>query len=162
VRYNGRKMYRHSETGLELPDTIGTYKQGQIGSYPTSSGQTGVAIPFHAPGAEGTVFIRPLAPRSPETASDLIEENLNLVKAMEANGKYSAVTTYRSSGVDERPGWERAGFTTNSNDSILVSLIFCSVQRGYAFKVRVTARNLTEEVKAFVAAVQKLIDQAPA
>jgi hypothetical protein len=154
-------MYRHSETRLELPDTIGSYKQGQIGSYPTSSGQTGIAIPYHAPDAEGTVFIRPLGPDSRETASDLIEENLNLVKAMEASGKYSNVTAYRSSGIDERPGWERAGFTTKSNNSILVSLIFCSVQRGYAFKVRVTARNLTEEVKAFVAAIQQLIDQTP-
>lgn len=154
-------MYRHSETGLELPDTIGSYKQGQIGSYPTSSGQIGMAIPYHAPDAEGTVFIRPLAPHSPETASDLIEENLNLVKAMEANGKYSNVSTYRSSGIDERPGWERAGFASKSNESIFVSLIFCSVQRGYAFKVRITARNLTEEIKAFVTVVQELIDQAP-
>jgi hypothetical protein len=153
-------MYRHSETGIELPDNVGSYKLGQIGSYPTSSGQTGVAVPYHAPGAEGTVFIRPLGPDSPETASDLIEENLNLVKAMEANGKYSNVTTFRSSRVDERPGWERAGFTTKSNDSILLSLIFCSVQRGYAFKVRVTASNLSEELKAFISAVQELIDEA--
>jgi hypothetical protein len=155
-------MYRHSETGIELPDFVGSFEQGQIGSYPTASGQTGVAIAYHAPGAEGTVFIRPLGPASRETASDLIEENLNLVKAMEANGKYSNVATYRSNRVDERPGWERAGFTTKSNDSVLVSLIFCSVQREYAFKVRVTARNLTEEVKAFVTAIQVIIDQAPA
>jgi hypothetical protein len=154
-------MYRHPETGIELPDNIGSYKQGQIGSYPTTDGQTGIAIPYHAEGAEGTVFIRPLAPNSPETASDLIQENLNLVKAMEAQGKYSNVTTFRSSGVDERPGWERAGFTTKSEKSFLVSLIFCSVQKGFAFKVRITARNLTEEVKGFVAAVQEIIDKAP-
>jgi hypothetical protein len=151
-------MYCHSETGIELPDNIGSYKQGQMGSYPTSDGQTGIAIPYHA---EGTVFIRPLAPDSPETALDLIQENLNLVKAMEAQGKYSNVTTFRSSGVDERPGWERAGFTTKSEKSILVSLIFCSVRKGFAFKVRITARNLTEDVKAFVAAVQEIIDKAP-
>ena len=108
------------------------------------------------------MFIRLFAFYFFETVSDLIEENLNLVKVMEVSGKYSNVTTYRSSGIDERPGWERAGFTTKSNDSILVSLIFCSVRRGYAFKVRVTARNLTEDVKGFVAAMQELIDQAPA
>ena len=152
-------MFRHAETGIELPDTIGTYKQGQMGSYPTSSGQTGIAIPYHAPDAEGTVFIRPLASDSPETAWDLIEENLNLVKAMEANGKYINVTVYRSSGVEERPRWHRAGFTTQSGNSILVSLIFCSIQRGHAFKVRITARKLSEEVKDFVAVVQEIIDE---
>jgi hypothetical protein len=151
-------MYRHSDTGLELPDNIGSYKQGQIGSYPTSSGQTGIAIPYHSPDAEGTVFIRPLAPGSPETATDLIEENLSLVKSMEEAKKYTNVTVYRSSGVEERPGWQRAGFTTMSEGSILASLIFCSVQRGYAFKVRITARNLSDEVKDFVKAVQELID----
>jgi hypothetical protein len=155
-------MYRHSETGIELPGSIGSYKQGQIGSYPTSDGQTGIAIPYHAPEAEGTVFIRPLASQSPETAWDLIEENLNLVKAMEASGKYTNVTVYRSSGVEERPGWYRAGFTTQSHGSILVSLIFCSIQRGFAFKVRITARKLSEEVKDFVAAVQEMIDEAAA
>jgi hypothetical protein len=154
-------MYRHTGTGIELPDTIGPYQQGQIGSYPTSTGQTGIAIPYHAPGVEGTIFIRPLESHSRETAADLIEENLNLVKTMEANGKYTNVTTYRSSGVDERPGWERAGFTTKSDSSFLVSLIFCSVQRGYAFKVRITARNLSEQINAFVQAVQKLIDNTP-
>jgi hypothetical protein len=155
-------MYRHSETGVELPDNIGAYKQGQIGSYPTSSGRTGIAIPFHAPDAEGTVFIRPLDCDSHETASDLIEENLNLVKAMEVNGKYSNVTTYRSSGVDERPGWERAGFTANSQNSLLVSLIFCSVQRGFAFKVRITARKLSEDVRGFIQAVLEFIDRGSA
>ena len=155
-------MYRHSESGIELPDNIGAYKQGQIGSYPTSSGRTGIAIPFHAPDAEGTVFIRPLGSGSHETASDLIEENLNLVKAMEANGKYSNVTTFRSSGADERPGWERAGFTANSQNSLLVSLIFCSVQRGFAFKVRITARKLSEDAKTFIQAVLELIDSASA
>jgi hypothetical protein len=154
-------MYHHSESGIELPDSIDSFKQGEIGSYPTSSGQKGIAIPYHAPDGEGTVFIRPLAPDSPETASDLIEENLNLVKAMEASGKYANVTVYRSSGVEERAGWQRAGFTTQSDSSILVSLIFCSVQRGHAFKVRITARNLTEAVKAFVAAVQEIIDKPP-
>jgi hypothetical protein len=153
-------MYHRSETGIQLPDNIGSFKQGGIGSYPTSSGQTGIAIPYHALGAEGTVFIRPLGPNSHETAADLIQENL--VKAMEANGKYSNVTTYHSSGVDERQGWERAGFSAKSDNSFLVSLIFCSVQRAYAFKIRVTARNLTEDVKAFVKAVQEVIDSASA
>jgi hypothetical protein len=153
-------MYCHPETGIELPDTIGSYQLGQVGSYPTSDGQTGIALPYHAPDAEGTVFIRPMAPNSSETAWDLIEENLTLVKAMEANGKYTNVTFYRSSGVEERPGWHRAGFTTQSGGSILVSLIFCSIQRGHAFKIRITARKLTEEVKTFVAAVQEIIDEA--
>jgi hypothetical protein len=155
-------MYRHSESGIELPDSIGSYQQGQIGSYLTSSGQTGMAIPYHAPGAEGTVFIRPLGPDSRETTSDLIEENLSLVKAMETNGKYTNVTTYRSSGVDERLSWEKAGFTAKSDDSFLVSLIFCSVQRGFAFKIRITARSLSAEVNAFVQTLQELIDNAPA
>jgi len=151
-------MYRHAETGLELPNFIGAYQRGQIGSYPASSCQTGIAVPYHSPAAEGTVFVRPLGSDSRETASDLIEENLNLVKAMEANGKYTNVTIFRSSGVDERPGWQKAGFTCKSNNSFLASLIFCSVQRGYAFKIRITARNLSEEVNSFVKAVQELID----
>ena len=156
-------MYRHVETGIELPYNIGSYDQGQIATYPTSSGQTGIAIPYHATDAEGTVFIRPLGPDSAETASDLIEENLSLVKSMEAAGKYNKVTILGSrGGSHERPGWQRAGFTTQSNNSMLVSLIFCSVQKGHAFKIRVTARNLTEEIKHFVTAVQELIDQAPA
>jgi hypothetical protein len=154
-------MYHHIETGIKLPDAIGPYQQGQTGSYPTSSGQTGIAIPYHASGVEGTIFIRPLGPDSRETASDLIEENLNLVKAMEETGKYTNVTAYRSSGVDERPGWQRAGFTSKSDNSFMVSLIFCTVQRGYAFKVRITTRLLTDGVNAFVKAVQELIDNAP-
>jgi len=155
-------MYHHPETGIELPDVIGSYQQGQIGSYPTSSGHTGVAVPYHAPGVEGTVFIRPLESGSAETAADLLEENLTLVKAMEANGKYANVTIYRSNGEDERPGWLRAGFTTKSDRSAAVSLIFCNVQRGHAFKVRITARTLSEEIKAFVKSVQELIDQPSA
>jgi len=155
-------MYYHSDTGIKLPDTVGPFQLGQAASYPTSSGQTGVAVPYHAREAEATVFIRPMESNSLESASDLLEENLSLVKRMEADGKYTNVNFYRSDGKEERPGWQRAGFTTKSNNLFRVSLIYCSVQRGHAFKIRVTAPNPTEDVKSFVKAVQELIDSATA
>jgi len=75
-------MYHHSEAGIELPHNIGSFKEGEIGSYSTSSGQTGIAIPHHAPDAQGTVFISAPSnlnskiPVNPFSPRDLQSESL--------------------------------------------------------------------------------------
>jgi hypothetical protein len=153
-------MYQHPDSGVELPDVIGPYRRGEVAPYEGSPGETGVAIAYHAPDAEGTVFIRRLAPDSKKTAAELIEENLTLVKALEQNGTYTNVTVFQSSGTGDRSGWARAAFTAHSKEAFLLSFVYCAVRSGYAFKVRLTARQLkAEEFQAFVKTVQEHLDR---
>jgi hypothetical protein len=156
-------MYKHPETGIELPAAIGPFAQGKVAAYEVTPGQNGVAIPYHTPDAEATVFIRRLLPGSSQTASFFVEESLGVAKAMEKSGKYQKVKIYGFPPDLETDGWKRGAFTAHINNMIAMSFIYCRIKDGHAIKLRITCRNpKNPDWEAFAETVREQVDKAQA
>ena len=154
-------MYKHSETGIEFPISVGSFKRGEIAAYLGGPNEKGMAIAYHSDGIEATVFIRHLAPDSRKTAFELVQENLALAKALEKEGKYVDLKIYESDGADERDGWKRAAFSAHIDKTFVMSFIYVKIKEGYAVKLRITGRKLKkEELEGFVKNIQEQVDHA--
>jgi hypothetical protein len=154
-------MYKHPETGIELATTIGPFAQGKIASYEVTPGQKGVAIPYHTPEAEATVFIRRLLPDSRETASFFIEESLGVAKAMEKSGKYQNLKIYGPPPGVETGEWKLGAFTARFNNMVAMSFIYCRIKQGHAIKLRITCKNPeNQDWEAFAKTVQEQVEKA--
>src|SRR5262245_7830338 len=84
------EVYKEQSTGIEFPETIGTYKRGKIFPYEFERGKKGVVIEYSAADAEVTVYVRP-RDEDHQDAADYLKETLAGVKALEAQGRYSNV-----------------------------------------------------------------------
>src|SRR5262245_6544605 len=99
-------MYIHSQTGIELPQSIGTSKLRDITPYKANPDETGVALAYHSQSMEATVYIKSLGSHALKTATDLVEESLAVVKELEKAGTYKDVKIYASNGAEDKPGWK--------------------------------------------------------
>jgi hypothetical protein len=154
-------MYIHSQTGIELPKIIGTFKLGDITPYKGNPDETGVALPYHSENMEATIFIKSFGSHSLKTAPALIEESLAVVKELEKAGTYKDVKIYESNGAEDKPGWKRAAFTAHMDKAFVMSFIYCTVKDGYAIKLRFTCQKLkNDELTTFVKTLQDQVDKA--
>ena len=153
--------FSHAETGISLPDTIAGFTRGDATKYEVAPGETGVAIPYHAPEVEVTIFIRHIDPQKITSPASLIEENLAVVKQLEASGTYSNVKIFKSADDSGTPGWSKAAFIADSEKGFLASFIYATLKADYAIKARITTTNpKNESVPKFVAEFQKIVNEA--
>src|SRR5947199_335473 len=103
-------VYKENRTGIEFPETIGTYKRGKATPYEAEPGKPGVAVEYRAEDAEVTVYVRALGNEAGKTSAEFLKDTLAGIKALEAQGKYSNVKIYESNSDKERSGWKSAAF----------------------------------------------------
>ncbi|WP_157210759.1 hypothetical protein [Verrucomicrobium spinosum] len=154
--------FSHMETGIPLPDTIAGTTRGEATNYEVSTGEPGVAIPYHANEIEITVFIRRIDPKKITSAAMLIDETLATVKQLEASGGYSNVKVFKSADDSATPGWSKAAFTARSDQGFLMSMIYATIRSDYAIKARITTPNPknNDSIQKFVAEFQKIVNEA--
>jgi hypothetical protein len=109
--------YKEQRTGIEFPQTIGTYKRGKITPYEAEPNKAGVAIEYRAEDAEATVYVRASVNGFPKTSEEFLKDTLAGIKALEAQGKYANVKIYDVTGDREKPGWKSAAFTSSGRVS---------------------------------------------
>ena len=154
-------VYKEQRTGIEFPESIGSYKRGKATPYEAEPNKAGVAIEYRSEDAEVTIYVR-ARNEDHKTSADFLKENLEAVKALEAQGQYSNVKIYEFSADKEKPGWKSAAFTSSSTNRFIVSFIHCKVASGHLVKIRATTGNPKNELlQSFTKSLQELIDNAP-
>ncbi|MDB6064481.1 MAG: hypothetical protein JWR26_689, partial [Pedosphaera sp.] len=135
-------IYKETQTGMEFPEAIGSYKRGKVTPYEYEPGKKGVAIQYRAKDGEVTIYVRALGEKEVQkTSADFLKENLEAVKALEAQGQYSNVQFYDFSAEHERPGWKSGAFTSKSTNYFLMSFIYCKAASGHLVKIRASTGN---------------------
>ena len=159
-KWSKAHVYKEQRTGIEFPETVGTYKRGNITPYQPEPDKGGVAIAYQADDAEITVYVRALGNDANKDNAYFLEDALAGVKAMEAQGKYSNVKIYAFSADKEKVGWKSAAFTSKSEERFIVSFIYCTVVPGYLVKIRATTGNpKNESLQSFIKALQDVVDR---
>jgi hypothetical protein len=154
-------VYKEQRTGIEFPETIGTYRRGKATPYEAEPGKAGVAIEYRAEDAEVTIYVRALGNEARKTSAEFLKDSLAGVKALEAQGKYSNVKIYEFSSDKEKPGWKSAAFTSSSTNRFLISFIYCTVASGHFVKIRATSGNPKNELlQSFTKSLQEIVDHA--
>jgi hypothetical protein len=138
-------VYKEQHTGIEFPETIGSYKRGKIAPYAAEPKKSGVAIEYRSDDAEVTVYVRASGQEGAKTSADYLKESLAAIKTLEAQGKYSNVKIYEFSAEKEKPGWKSAAFTSSSTNRFIVSFIYCKVASEHLVKIRATTGNPTND-----------------
>src|SRR5260370_42287664 len=87
-------VYKEQYTGIEFPETIGSYKRGKVAPYAAEPKKSGVAIEYRSVDAEVTVYVRAAGQEGPKTSADYLKESLAAIKTLKAQGKYSNVKIY--------------------------------------------------------------------
>lgn len=155
-------VYEEQHTGIKFPEKIGNYERGKITPYEAEPKKSGIAIEYHAPDAEVTVYVRAAGNEEHKTSADFLKEALAGVKALEAEGKYSNVKIYEFSPEKERPGWKSAAFTSSSTNRFIISFIYCKVAASHLVKIRATTGNPKNELlQSFTKSLQEIVDSSP-
>lgn len=152
-------VYKEQRSGIEFPETIGTYKRGKITPYEAEPGKAGVAIEYGSEDAEVAIYVRALGDEAHKTSAELLKDSLAGVMALEAQGQYSNVKIYKSSPDKERPGWKSAAFTSSSTNQFIASFIYCKAASGQLVKIRATTVNPKNDLlQSFTKSLQEIVD----
>src|SRR5438045_6057154 len=81
-------IYKEQRTGIEFPETIGSYKRGKITPYEAEPNKPGVAIEYRSEDAEVTVYVRASGDEAHKTSAEFLKDTLAGVKVLEAQGQY--------------------------------------------------------------------------
>lgn len=152
--------YKEPRTGIEFPEKVGVYQRGNTTPYHPEPDKDGVAVAYQAEDTEVTVYVRALGNEANKDSAYFLEDTLAVVKALEAQGKYSNVKIYAFSADKEKAGWKTAAFTSTSEHRFLVSFIYCTVLPGYLVKIRATTGNpKNESLQPFIKTLQDVVDR---
>jgi hypothetical protein len=155
------ESYKEPRTGIEFPDTIGSYKRGKITPYQAESNKAGVAIAYHSEDAEGTVYVRELGDEAHKTAAEFLKDSLAAIKTLESQGLYSSVKSFEFSADKEKPGWKSGAFIAKAKDQLITSFIHCKIAPGHLIKIRVsTGKSKHDPLESFTNSLQQIVDDA--
>ena len=154
-------VYKEKRTGIEFPETIGSYKRGKVTPYEAEPNKAGVALEYRSDDAEVTIYVRASGNEAHKTSAEFLKDALAGVKALEAQGQYSNIKIYEFSADKERPGWKSAAFTSSSTNRFIVSFIHCKVASGHLVKIRATTGNPKNDPLQLLAKnLQEIVDNA--
>ncbi len=155
-------VYKEQRSGIEFPQSIGTYKRGKITPYEAEPNKAGVAIEYRSEDAEVTVYVRASANGFPKTSEEFLKDTLAGIKALEAQGKYANVKIYDFTADKEKPGWKAAAFTSSDTNGFIVSFVYCKVVSRYSVKIRASTGNPKNDLlQSFTKGLQEVVDNAP-
>ena len=154
-------VYKELRTGIEFPESIGSYKRGKVTPYEAEPNKAGVAIEYRSEDAEVTIYVR-AGDEAHKTSAEFLKDTLAGIKALEAQGLYSNVKIYEFNADKEKPGWKSVAFTSSSTNHFIVSFIHCKVASGHLVKIRATTGNpKNDPLQSFIKSLQEVVDNAP-
>lgn len=142
---------------LHLPETIAGMTRGEIKTYEVAPGESGVAIPYHAEDAEATVFVRRADP-AVQSPVAIVAESLAAARELGASGVYARVHILGISNDSDTSGWARGAFAAQTEQTVLMSLIYATITPDYSIKARITTDDLDNKtIHGFMAELQTVV-----
>ena len=158
--FKANRNYREPRSGIEFPETIGSFKREKTTPYEAEPGKPGVAISYESGDAAVTIYLRAKGVSDHNTSEEYLKDSLAATKALEEQGKYSNVKIYEFDLSKEKAGWRTGAFTSRSDTHFLVSFILCKIAPGYLVKIRATTGNpKNDALQSFLGELQEFIDR---
>lgn len=152
------EVFRHVETGIELPDSFGGYQRGAPRTYGEGTPEAGVSIAFDHTAAAVTLYLRKATGASKDFAEKSVTEGIDAIRAM---GMLSQIQPKELPAALKRAGWSGAAVTGRIKDRPASSYILCTMRNGHLVKIRATTRTATDEgLDAFLGKLVEHLDAA--